>query len=187
MLWCYSPTHTHVPEFLHSVHKLQREYMMSLHRRQYCSCLRCCCVVRVADQIDFFMLKNDNIWFVYLFISWLQHWLVPRIGWPFGPIVTSDLFYQHSLSSWNSFWILNTRNFNEWFHLESKLVHPNFVYFVGVEVFTVVTVENAVFWNVGPCKSCMNQRFGGTYHDTFLRNMSSHKIYMVPHRRRRHS
>jgi hypothetical protein len=36
-------------------------------------------------------------------------------------------------------------------------------YCVGFEVFTAVTVMDAVFWNVVPHKSCVNRRFGGTY------------------------
>jgi hypothetical protein len=27
----------------------------------------------------------------------------------------------------------------------------------------VVTIKNAVFWDVGPCRSCVNRCFGGTY------------------------
>jgi hypothetical protein len=34
---------------------------------------------------------------------------------------------------------------------------------IGFEVFTTVTMENVVFWNVAPCKSCVNRRFGGKY------------------------
>jgi hypothetical protein len=26
-----------------------------------------------------------------------------------------------------------------------------------------VTMKNAVFWDVMPCRSCVNRRFGGTY------------------------
>jgi hypothetical protein len=26
-----------------------------------------------------------------------------------------------------------------------------------------VTMKNAVFWDVGPCSSCVSRRFGGTY------------------------
>jgi hypothetical protein len=33
---------------------------------------------------------------------------------------------------------------------------------VGVEVFAVVTMKNGVFWEVTPCGSCKNRRFGGT-------------------------
>jgi hypothetical protein len=35
--------------------------------------------------------------------------------------------------------------------------------FVRFEVFTAVTMENAVFWDVALCRSCVNRRFGGTY------------------------
>jgi hypothetical protein len=34
--------------------------------------------------------------------------------------------------------------------------------YVRVEVFTAVTIKNAVFWNITPCGSCKNRRFGGT-------------------------
>jgi hypothetical protein len=35
---------------------------------------------------------------------------------------------------------------------------------VGFEVFTAVTMKNAVFWDVAPCRSNeMNRRFGGMY------------------------
>jgi hypothetical protein len=30
------------------------------------------------------------------------------------------------------------------------------------EVFTAVTMKNGVFWDVTPCGSCKNRRFGGT-------------------------
>jgi hypothetical protein len=33
---------------------------------------------------------------------------------------------------------------------------------VRFEVFTAVTMKNGVFWDVTPCGSCKNQRFGGT-------------------------
>jgi hypothetical protein len=34
---------------------------------------------------------------------------------------------------------------------------------VRFEVITAVTIKNAVFWDVAPCSSCVNRRFGGTY------------------------
>jgi hypothetical protein len=34
---------------------------------------------------------------------------------------------------------------------------------IGSEVFIPVTMKNTVFWDVAPCRSCVNQRFGGTY------------------------
>jgi hypothetical protein len=33
---------------------------------------------------------------------------------------------------------------------------------VKFEVFTVVIMENGVFWDVTPCGACKNRRFGGT-------------------------
>jgi hypothetical protein len=33
---------------------------------------------------------------------------------------------------------------------------------VRFEVFTAVTMKNDVFWDVTPCGSCKNLRFGGT-------------------------
>jgi hypothetical protein len=35
-------------------------------------------------------------------------------------------------------------------------------YCVRFEVFTAVTMKNAVFWDVTPYGSCKNRRFGGT-------------------------
>jgi hypothetical protein len=37
------------------------------------------------------------------------------------------------------------------------------VFLVRFEVFTAVTMKNAVFWNVEPYRSCLKWRFGGTY------------------------
>jgi hypothetical protein len=37
------------------------------------------------------------------------------------------------------------------------------VKFVRYEVFTAVTMRNAVFWDVTPCGSFTDRRFGGTY------------------------
>jgi hypothetical protein len=39
----------------------------------------------------------------------------------------------------------------------------NFLHLVRFEVSTAVTMKNAVFWDVAPCESCVNRRFGGTY------------------------
>jgi hypothetical protein len=33
---------------------------------------------------------------------------------------------------------------------------------VRFEVFTAVTMKSGVFWDVMPCGSCKNRRFGGT-------------------------
>jgi hypothetical protein len=45
---------------------------------------------------------------------------------------------------------LNPKLYN-WYHC-----------YVRFEVFTVVTVKIGVFWDVAPCVSCKNRRFGGT-------------------------
>jgi hypothetical protein len=34
---------------------------------------------------------------------------------------------------------------------------------VRFEVFPAVTMKNGVFWDVTPCGSCKNRRFGGTW------------------------
>jgi hypothetical protein len=34
---------------------------------------------------------------------------------------------------------------------------------VRFEVFTAVTMKNGVFWDIKPCGSCKNRRFGGTW------------------------
>jgi hypothetical protein len=39
----------------------------------------------------------------------------------------------------------------------------SFSEFVRFEVFTAVTMKNAVFLDVTPCGSCKNQRFSGTW------------------------
>jgi hypothetical protein len=35
--------------------------------------------------------------------------------------------------------------------------------YVRFEVFTAVSMKNCVFWDVTPCGSCKNLRFGGTW------------------------
>jgi hypothetical protein len=45
---------------------------------------------------------------------------------------------------------------------------------VRFDVFTAVTMKNVVFWDVTPCGSCKNRRFGGTWR---LRNVGSYKSH----------
>jgi hypothetical protein len=79
--------------------------------------------------------------------------------------------------------------------------------YVRIEVFTAVSMKNAVFWNVALCRSYVNRRFGGRHYlhlqgrknlgtknqreqvaadcpedgdDAFLRNVGSHKINKEP-------
>jgi hypothetical protein len=48
-----------------------------------------------------------------------------------------------------------------WVHKKGcKAIHGQ--NYVGFEVFTAVTMKKAVIWNVTPCGSCNNRRFGGT-------------------------
>jgi hypothetical protein len=37
-----------------------------------------------------------------------------------------------------------------------------YIYCVRFEVFMAVTMKNGVFWDVTPCGSCKDRRFGGT-------------------------
>jgi hypothetical protein len=46
---------------------------------------------------------------------------------------------------------------------KSKLKKKGNYKILRIEVFTAVTMKNAVFWDVAPCTSCVNRRFGGTY------------------------
>jgi hypothetical protein len=41
-------------------------------------------------------------------------------------------------------------------------------------VFTAVTLKNVVFWDVVPCRCCVNQRFGGMYR-LYLQGNASRK------------
>jgi hypothetical protein len=42
-------------------------------------------------------------------------------------------------------------------------LHVNFQGACKIEVFTAVTMKNAIFWDVMLCVSCKNRRFGGMY------------------------
>jgi hypothetical protein len=70
---------------------------------------------------------------------------------------------------------------------------------------TILKLKNAIFWDVAPCSSCVNRRFGGMYrlhlqgrkiHEQgtsvsrwlqFLQNIGSHKNYTEPYPRKWHS
>jgi hypothetical protein len=41
--------------------------------------------------------------------------------------------------------------------------HAKLLIHVRFEGFTAVTMKNGVFWDVTPCGSCKNRRFGGTW------------------------
>jgi hypothetical protein len=44
--------------------------------------------------------------------------------------------------------------------LSKLLVYNSSYVHVRFEVFTAVTLKNGVFWDVTPCGSCKNRRFG---------------------------
>jgi hypothetical protein len=79
---------------------------------------------------------------------------------------TLHFIYKHShniLAFYPShyFHLLPSFTFLPFDHIRvSKSKTENYVRF---EVFTAVTVKNDVFWDVAPCRSCVNRRFGGTY------------------------
>jgi hypothetical protein len=50
-----------------------------------------------------------------------------------------------------------------WERFVQNLCSVQFMNYVRFEVFTAVTMKNAVLWDVAPCRSCVNRRFGGTY------------------------
>jgi hypothetical protein len=41
-------------------------------------------------------------------------------------------------------------------------VRQRLQHYLGFEIFTVVNMKNGDFWDVTPCGSCKNRRFGGT-------------------------
>jgi hypothetical protein len=46
--------------------------------------------------------------------------------------------------------------------IREGILHEEEINYVRFEVFTAVTMKNGEFWNVMPCGSCKNRRFGGT-------------------------
>jgi hypothetical protein len=53
---------------------------------------------------------------------------------------------------------------NKEIHLTTfKLTKLKSIGLPDFEVFTAVTKKNAVFWDVAPCRYCINRRFGGMY------------------------
>jgi hypothetical protein len=72
------------------------------------------------------------------------------------------------------------------------------LFYVKFEVFMAVTIKNAVFCGVVPCRSCeplshlswfLTRRFfyPEDVGNMLFRNVDSHKIYTAPHPRRWHS
>jgi hypothetical protein len=67
-------------------------------------------------------------------------------------LLSSCLLHNHCLGCWVSIYV----NTSKW------RIEFNY-YCVRFEVFTAVTIKNAVFWDVESCRSCVNRRFGGIY------------------------
>jgi hypothetical protein len=57
-------------------------------------------------------------------------------------------------------------DWGDWAWQQPTLLHcrkPNMLYILlRFEVITAVTMNSGVFWDVTPCGSCNNRRFGGT-------------------------
>jgi hypothetical protein len=53
--------------------------------------------------------------------------------------------------------------------LESFKFYLKKLLLVKFEVFMAVTMKNGFFWDVTPCGSCKNRRFGGTGSVSILR------------------
>jgi hypothetical protein len=62
-----------------------------------------------------------------------------------------------------AFWDLITQSVPHRRHNRSPLQSPASLCYVIFEVFTAVTMKNAVFWDVMPYGCYKNRRFGGTY------------------------
>jgi hypothetical protein len=76
---------------------------------------------------------------------------------------------------------------------------PHFWFVLRCRQKETITMKNAVFWDVAPCRFCVNRCFGGTYRlhlqgrkirereTSVSRWLQPNKIYTAPHPRRRHS
>jgi hypothetical protein len=59
--------------------------------------------------------------------------------------------------------------------------------YVRFKGFTKITMKNAVLWDVAPCRSCVNRRFGGTWMWYVPPKRRFTQDLQAPHPRRRHS
>jgi hypothetical protein len=50
-------------------------------------------------------------------------------------------------------------------------------FYVRFEVFTTVTVKNAIFWDVAPCRFCVNQHIGEDLHRATSQKTAFFKLY----------
>jgi hypothetical protein len=75
------------------------------------------------------------------------------------------------------FWDIRTQFEPNRRHITFQLQSSAFYYYVTFEVFTAVTMKNALFWDVTSCGSCKNRRFGGAqhFHDQGEKNRRARK------------
>jgi hypothetical protein len=70
-------------------------------------------------------------------------------------------------------WPITGRNLPFYYYYSLQLFHSRcdkflclilyIAEFIRFEAFTAATMKNGVFWDVTPCGSCKNRRFGRTY------------------------
>jgi hypothetical protein len=70
----------------------------------------------------------------------------------------------------------------QFFFIISRRLYTILLGSVRFEVFTAVTRKNGVFWDITPCGSCKNQRFGGTWrlHNQYDKNRLLFTANVVP-------
>jgi hypothetical protein len=74
-------------------------------------------------------------------------------------------------------------------NIKNENENESIIIVLSFDVFTAVTMKIAVFWDMMPCGSCENRRFGGTYrlhHQCELvraRNNVSNNLQVPPKRR----
>jgi hypothetical protein len=61
------------------------------------------------------------------------------------------------------YWDIGTQFIPQRKHITSPLESQPVNAMLRFEIFTAVTMKNAVFWDVTPCDPCMNRCFVGTY------------------------
>jgi hypothetical protein len=78
---------------------------------------------------------------------------------------------------------LSLNNLSLSIHNMSLSMYKDNRYNVKFEVFTAVSMKNAVFWDVAPCRSCVNRCFGGMYR-LHLQDRKTCERGHVPQKRR---
>jgi hypothetical protein len=114
----------------------------------------------VIGPLNYFLLKLTLYFNFIYFLGLLREMVSPFARWTLTQENTNmkenqaDFRVSSSVRSHIS-WSSKVQNIS--FALVGTInIHVRF------EVFTAVTMKNGVFWNVTPCGSCKNRRFGGT-------------------------